>query len=492
MKTDQNQIRQIDTKKELIKCRMSCAYFINEFVKIYDAVEKEWIPFRLWPAQFKVLEVLLSERLIIILKARQMGLTWLVLAYILWLMLFNPVITAMLFSKRDTEAMYILGDERLLGMYKKLPTWMQFKGDFPANSAHNWILQNDSNAKAFPTSAGDSYTASIVFVDEADLAPDLNKLMRQVKPTIDAGGKLILLSRADKDKPTSEFKNIYRAAKQGINGWAWVFLPWDIHPKRDEVWYQAQTDDILSRTTSLDDLHEQYPATDEEALAPRTMAKRVPPTWIRQCYTEQKPLIIGEEGQELPEGCPAIPGLRIYALPEPGQTYKIGIDPAEGNPTSNDSALVVLDEETGEEVASYRGKIQPAGIANYADQVGRFYNDADILPERNNHGHSVILWLDTNSELTIINGTDDKPGWLSSRLGKTRLYDETAETFKDSDTILHSFDILTQLQSIDGSSLKAPEGEPDDLADAYALALVARRLKPRWRSIKFLKVGQTS
>lgn len=490
MKTTQTQ--KVDTKKELLKCQMSCAYFINEYVKIYDAIEKEWIPFKLWPAQFKVLETLLSDRLIVILKARQMGLTWLVLAYILWLMLFDPVVTAMLFSKRDTEAMYILGDERLLGMYKELPDWMQFKGDFPANSAHNWILQNGSNAKAFPTSAGDSYTASIVFVDEADLAPDLNKLMRQVKPTIDAGGKLILLSRSDKDKPNSEFKNIYRAAKQKANGWTDIFLPWSIHPKRDEVWYQDQKDDIFSRTASLDDLHEQYPETDEEALAPSTMSKRIPPIWIRQCYVEQKALIVGEDGHdELPAGCPAIPGLRIYALPEPGQSYKIGIDPAEGNPTSNDSALVVINEATGEEAASYRSKVQPATIANYADQIGRWYNEAAVLPERNNHGHAVILWLDTNSKLEIINGADDKPGWLSSRLGKTRLYDEATEVFKDGDTILHSFDILTQLQSIDGSTLKAPEGEMDDLADSYALALVARRLKPKWRSIKFLKVGQT-
>jgi hypothetical protein len=487
MKTAQTP--RIDTKKELLKCRMSCAYFINEYVKIYDALAENWIPFKLWPAQFKVLETLLSERLIIILKARQLGLTWLVLGYILWLMLFNPVVTAMLFSRRDTEAMYILGDERLLGMYKKLPDWMQFKGEFLANSAHNWILQNDSNAKAFPTSAGDSYTASIVFVDEADLAPDLNKLMRQVKPTIDAGGQMILLSRADKDKPASEFKKIYQAAKAGINGWSCIFLPWDTHPDRDQTWYQAQTDDILSRTDSHDDLHEQYPATDEESLAPKTKSKRIPSTWIRRCYIEHRPLVVGEKGQELPEGCPAIPGLRIHALPEKDQTYKIGIDPAEGNPTSNDSALVVLNEETGEEAASYRGKIQPAGIANYADQVGQFYNEADILPERNNHGHAVILWLDTNSKLTIINGSDGKPGWLSNNLGKTRLYDDATEAFKDGETILHSFDILTQLQSIDGSTFKAPEGEPDDLADSYALALVARRLKSKWRSIKFLKVG---
>lgn len=479
------------TKIELLKCQMSCSYFINEYVKIYDAVRKEWIPFDLWPEQSRVLDIFLAERLIVILKARQMGLTWLVLAYILWQMLFNPVVTAMLFSKRDTEAMYILGDERLQGIYKNLPSWMRFKAEFLANSAHNWILPTGSTAKAFPTSAGDSYTASIVFVDEADLSPDLNRLMRQVKPTIDAGGQLILLSRSDKDKPNSEFKNIYRAAKLKSNGWTPIFLPWSIHPNRNETWYNAQKDDIFSRTGSLDDLHEQYPSTEEEAMAPRTMSKRIPPSWIRQCYIEKRALIVGEDGQgELPAGCPAIPHLRIYVPPERGKTYKIGLDPAEGNPTSNDSAFVVLSEDTGEEVASYRGKVQPAAVANYAAQVGAWYNKADILPERNNHGHAVIMWLDTNSDLEIIKGTDDKPGWLSNRLGKTRLYDAAVEAFKDRDTRLHSFDILTQLQSIDGSTLKAPEGEPDDLADSYSLALVARQLKPKWRSIKFIKFNQ--
>jgi hypothetical protein len=43
----------------------------------------------------------------------------------------------------------------------------------------------------------------------------------------------------------------------------------------------------------------------------------------------------------------------------------IGFDgrPAEGNPSWDDSALVVLDAGTGEEVASLAGKFQPAVLA---------------------------------------------------------------------------------------------------------------------------------
>lgn len=479
----------IDTKNELIKCQLSCFYFIHTYIKIYDAVEKAWIPFKLWAEQETVLDEFINHLLVIVLKARQLGLTWEALAYALWQMLFHPSAAIALFSRRDTEAMYLLGDERLRGMYKQLPPWMRFNAPFIADSAHNWVLPNGSSAKAFPTTAGDSYTFSIAIIDEADLCSDLDGLLTSVKPTIDGGGQMIMISRSDKDKPLSTFKNIYRAAKTKKNDWRHIFLPWHVRPERDRAWYKAQERDILARTGSLDDLYEQYPATDTEAMSPRTLNKRIPPVWLEKCFVEMNPLYIVGEGEEKPKhGVPAIPGLKIYTLPEKGRFYKLGIDPAEGNPTSDDSALSVLDDETGEEAASLSGKFQPATIASYADQIGIFYNQASILPERNNHGHAVILWLNDNSKLEVLKGEDNKQGWLSSQLGKVRLYDEAAETVREENTVIHDFETFIQLSNIDGSTLRAPEGQHDDLADSYALALVARRLKPKWRTVRYLGI----
>ena len=154
----------------------------------------------------------------------------------------------------------------------------------------------------------------------------------------------------------------------------------------------------------------------------------------------------------------------------------IGADPAEGNPTSDDSALTVLDRQTGEEVAALAGKLQPSTLAAHADAIGAWYNKAPLLVERNNHGHAVLLWLRDNSRLLRLLGHDRKEGWLSSSKGKNLLYDATADAFRDRETILHSFATFTQLASIEGSSLRAPEGEADDRADAYALACQACRL----------------
>ena len=463
MKTDA-----AEQKREWLTCAESPAYFIYHYAQVYDAVEKDWIPFSLWPAQAKTLRTIINNLLVVILKARQLGMTWLVLGFALWSMLFHPAATVLLFSRRDDEAIHLL-DFRLKGMYQRLPDWMKVRSVL-ADNGHEWRLSNGSVAYAFPTTAGDSYTATLAIVDEADLVPNLNQLMRAVKPTIDAGGRMILLSRANKDTPQSEFKQIYRSARQKLSTWAAVFLPWFARPDRTAEWYELQKADILSRTMSLDDLHEQYPATDVEALSARTLDKRLPGEWLEQCYQESAPL----DMRSL-DGCPGIPGLEVYRRPEPALRYVIGIDPAEGNPTSDDSTLTVLEAETGEEVCSLAGKFQPSTLAAHADEIGRWYRNAGLLVERNNHGHAVILWLKDNSKLELLRGPDDKDGWLTTSKGKALAYSNAADALRDRRTVVHSFATYTQLASISGSNLSAPEGEHDDLATSFVLALIAMR-----------------
>lgn len=449
-------------------CAESPIYFIAAYCWVFNATEEAWIPFDLWPAQAWSIAQLMEHRLVIILKARQLGFTWLILGYALWQMLFRPVATIGIFSRTETDAGDLL-DFRLKGMYHRLPAWMRSRGIVSDNMSR-WELSNGSIAMAFPTTGGRQYTFSLILADEADFQPDLPSFMRAVKPTVDAGGAMVLLSTSDKGAPGSLFKQIYRAAKQGLNEWRNLFLPWFARPGRTADWYAAQKRDVLANTGALDDLHQEYPATDTEALAPRSLDKRIPSVWIEPCYLELPALV--------DEAAPAIEQLVIYQLPEVGRLYAIGVDPAEGNPTSDDSALTVQDVATGEEVAVLSGKFQPSVIAGHADTVGKYYNNAGVMVERNNHGHAVLLWLEEHSKLRVLSGRDDKPGWLSSALGKTLLYNELADYFRDNaregNKLLHSFATYTQLASIEGSSLRAPDGEHDDRADSYGLANVGR------------------
>jgi hypothetical protein len=458
-------------RDEVTRCRESFAYFVDRYCHILSDAQgpaASWLPFRLWPAQRRVADLLQRHRLLAVLKARQLGLTWLVLAFALWLMLFHPIATVLLFSRRDDEATDLLS--RLRGMYQRLPDWLRPRS-VETDNDHELALSTGSRCRAFPTTAGDSYTASLVVVDEADLVPDLDRLMRAVKPTVDNGGRMVLVSRADKARPLSPFKRIYRAARGGDGAWVSVFLPWHARPDRGEAWYRAQEQDIQARTGALDDLREQYPASDEEALAPRSLDKRLPFEWLHKSYRQAEPLSAFAPRARPP----ALPGLAVYAVPHVGRRYVVGADPAEGNPNSDESALCVLDVVTGEEVASLAGRIEPATFGAQVAAVSAYFSRAPAMLERNNHGHAVLLWLRDNSHVQRLCGRDNMPGWMTTTASKAILYDLAGEVFRDGGAVIHSPETFEQLCSIEGSTLRAPEGAMDDRAVGYVLALAGRK-----------------
>lgn len=452
-------------------CAESAQYFITNYCQIYDATLKDWIPFELWADQETVLDAFLEHRLVAVLKARQLGLTWLALAYALWLMLFHPAATILVYSRRDDEAMYLISKYRLQGMYKLLPQWIRNQVGIEHSSGHAVGLTNGSVIRALPTNAGDSYTVTLVIADEFDLVINQNHLMGAVKPTITGGGQMFCISRSNKAIPNSEFKAIYRGGKKGANGWHSCFLPWWARPSRDQAWYDEQKREIFERTGGYDELHEQYPATDKEALAPAALHKRIPAQWLNQCYDEARPILV----DALVSEAPTLPGLSIFKYPQPGHVYVAGADCAEGLPTSDESVTTWIDKDTGEEVCNLAGKLTPAVHAAYTLQVSDWYNRARILPERNNHGHAFIQWFTENGHGgRVLKGHDRRPGWNDSTLGKTLLYDGMAESAKEGECVIHDFDTLLQLQSIEAGTLLAPEGEHDDRADSYALAVKAQ------------------
>ena len=448
-----------DERIERLKCLRSPCYFLDTYGRVYDAAKRGWVAFRLWPAQREVLEAMHSSPLVAVLKARQLGLTWLGVGYALWLMICRPGATALLFSRRDDEAVHLL-DFRLRGMYERLPRWLA-GSEVTTSSAHEWRLSNGSAALAFPTTGGRSYTASLALVDEADFVPDLDGLLNAVKPTVDGGGKLVLLSTADKSRPESAFKRVYRGAQAGDSGWKALFLGWRCRPERDEGWYARQRAEALARTGSLDDLWQEYPATEMEALAVRSMEARFPVAWLQQ---------IAECGMRL-EGCgPAIPGLSVYQAPEEGQEYVIGADPAEGNPQSDESAATVVDKN-GWEMACLAGRFEPAVFAGYVGQLSGYYNRAAIMVERNNHGHAVLLWLQEHGGKTLLRGRDEKAGWLTTPQTKALMFDQAAERFRAGEARVRSEATLRQLEGIEGTTLAAPAGRRDDRAMSLLLAL---------------------
>ena len=219
---------------ELARCKTMPEYFIRRYAKIYDNDTRSWIPFELWDAQVPLVHAFAYEKRVVVLKARQLGITWLALAVILWDSLFNAIAETLCFSQGDKDAMALVGDQRLKGMIGQLPEWMTPELAIRGNNEHEIRLLNGSGVQALPENrGGDSHTVTRVFIDEADLTDDLATLITRAEPTLGSRGQFIIIGRANKDKSNSYFKQLYKTGRTANDkGWKSYFLPWSAHPGR--------------------------------------------------------------------------------------------------------------------------------------------------------------------------------------------------------------------------------------------------------------------
>ena len=73
--------------------------------------------------------------------------------------------------------------------------------------------------------------------------------------------------------------------------------------------------------------------------------------------------------------------IKVFKQPEYGKYYVIGIDVAEGLIDGDYDAAVVLDNTTLEQVATFHGHIDVDLYAEEIYKLGRYYNDALLLPD---------------------------------------------------------------------------------------------------------------
>lgn len=445
------------------------------------------MPFHLWPAQVEVMWDFLSCRLILILKARQLGISWISCAYALWLCLFHRGKVVLLFSKGLNEANELLRRVRVL--YERLPEWM--KASLPALERNNTRVMewsNGSRVESHPAtqSAGRSLTASLVILDEAAFLKWATALYTALKPTIDAGGQIVILSTAN--GVGNLFHRLWTKAAQKLNKFRAIFLPWWTRPGRDDAWYR----DVVAEADDPGLVPQEYPASPSEAFV-ATGRIRFKAAWIHRLAER----ILNATPQALPdEALPPLlrwvsentvygmhPALSVYELPQPGLRHILAADPAEGKTGGDYSAatlIAVLPSGKRREVAVLHGHFEPGEFGRLLAKIGAVY-DAEIIVERNNHGHAVLLQLSLDNYPKIVCGPDGAPGWLSTAQSKPLSIDALAEALKDDDLDVKSAAAVDEMQVyavLKGGKTGAPSGYHDDLVTTWALANIIARFAP--------------
>lgn len=252
--------------------KRSCQYFVETFVKIEDRDAAELaVPFTLWPNQVLALLSFIANRLNIVLKARQLGLTWLALAYSIWRMIYQPGYAVVAMSKREEDAKELtrrigfilkylppsmIREKKIAGKWSGL-TWEGTTLTVMVN--HPGKEPSTFNSLTSAQDSGRSLTASLVILDEWAFQQWAREIWAAAYPTINrpTGGQVIGLSTA---KRMTLFEEIWRKATQGVNTFARVFLPWNTDPRRTEEWYEQTKKDLANSYKA------EYPNTPEEAF----------------------------------------------------------------------------------------------------------------------------------------------------------------------------------------------------------------------------------
>lgn len=256
---------------EIRACHDDPVYFISEYVCIEDVDSGLPVPFALWPKQIEALEAFIRERLTIVLKARQLGFTWLALALAVYFMLFMPGFRVVGLSRGEDEAKELV--RRVKFILSHLPRWMAAEGRkavgiLPAweGSTERIIIHHagreDASFLSFPAAqdSGRTFTASLVLIDEWAYQQWAREIWSAAYPIINRpdGGKVIGLSSG---KRGTFFEEMWRKARAGLNGFHPVFLSWRADPRRTDEWHEQSKRDLPHAH------RQEYPENEEDAFA---------------------------------------------------------------------------------------------------------------------------------------------------------------------------------------------------------------------------------
>ena len=139
------------------------------------------------------------------------------------------------------------------------------------------------------------------------------------------------------------------------------------------------------------------------------------------------------------EGNEHIVRVKIFAVPEKGKAYAIAGDPAEGLESGDNSALSVLSKDYTQ-VATYAGKLDPDLFGALLIEVAKYFNNAVVAWEQNNHGHAVenaikhrkYYYLYRRKTVEKLGEeVKEQIGWLNTHKSKMKMLDDLKESYRD-------------------------------------------------------------
>lgn len=223
-----------------------------------------------------------------ILKARQLGLSWLVACYAAWIIWQRASSKVLVISKNEDDAKDVVAHARFVLEHLPWPP----KLDTDNVTTIRVGGGGTCIAKAATKDAGRGSTASLVIVDEAAFHPWAAENFKAYRPTMADGGQLLVLSTAN--GIGGWFHEKFWAAEAGrAEGMTAQFIPWHARPGRDAAWLQRERSQYEGNPAEF---QQEYPNTPQEAFV--GLEGLVYPMFDRERHVRALPPVPWEETWE--------------------------------------------------------------------------------------------------------------------------------------------------------------------------------------------------
>ena len=461
-----------------------------KFLKVFNKETGKLEPFILRPQQEELLQALLTHNKVVVLKARQLGISTLLRAYFLWksYMSVEPTRHAIISYTRDSADHLHNMDK---GFYLSLPKPLQRK---LSKSSSRTLQFGDTNAELRAFTAGGkagatrSFTFSDTHISEFAFFDDQDDLLANVMASVGEGQIVI---ETTPNSPGDKYHELIEGAPG--NGWHLCWFPWYEHapytkksqfhqpqvpdPTEEELSLKERHDLTLGqlywrrsmiRTMGLEKFRREFPATVDEAFFAAS--------------NEFFPLDILDELEVVDLGGQVD---RWYCDPVPGDKFAMGVDVAAGR-GGDFSVITVVSCTTMLPIYHFRSnQILPHQLA---DKIYELYWDFDepyTIIEQNGPGETVLYRM---KEWKVKNLYKDTKGrdWRTRKENKIAIFDHLRDLVCEG--VINSLDktLWAEMRSVQITKGAPASSGNDDMVMATALALWGAKLKPvpSWYSVK--------
>jgi len=394
VKTDKN--KRIKSKAEemvmeFLRCKNSFEYFCSKYILI--ELPGGDVPLIPYEPQRKLIDLINNDKYVLVLKSRQIGISTITQAYVVWLAVFFDNAVIGIISKDAKEATDFA--RAIRGMIDKLPK--SLSPQFDKYTEQSFILKNGSKVYASPvnpnapekTLRGKAITflvideaAFVKFIDEAwtSMVPALSTNQMHAKAAGVPYGTVVL---STPNKTVGVGKWFYERYTNAVSGND-IFKDFVIHWQdvkelaNDPDWYDRQCALFDHDKRKIEqELELKFLSTEGSFFDEQTIQALQEP---RKEPIEKHRIFNGE--------------LWRYADPREDTNYIMGVDTAPEH-GQDFSAISVWDFKTLEQVAEYQGKLKVTDFIKVIKVVAEMY-DGTIVVESNSYGNQVIEDLDNS------------------------------------------------------------------------------------------------